>query len=294
MRFNWLVATIVLLTVFWVQATTTGFASSEDDRYELTVQWPVSCQDLLSTQLSVYGVSVGDTEDRLLPVLAKKHFEKEWLPNIHNGIWQYTSDDVIYNVGSDGCVRGIIVLSSLILLPLRAAMMDRDVTQIKAYFGTDGELSGFLGYKRLEYARGFDMIWSEKNAPDRIGLVVPTIDLHEEYPDWSWELCSAVMNGEVSEELAARRSSWNVRFLKLIERGELSEARIAQHPDWSWAAIADRHIHLGMTKEEVRESWGEPKDINRTVSLQYTHEQWVYSGHYLYFENGLLATIQDR
>jgi hypothetical protein len=50
-----------------------------------------------------------------------------------------------------------------------------------------------------------------------------------------------------------------------------------------------------MTKEEVLiEGWGKPIDINRTISKYGTSEQWVYDGYkYLYFEDGVLTTIQD-
>lgn len=58
--------------------------------------------------------------------------------------------------------------------------------------------------------------------------------------------------------------------------------------------IIDNKISLGMTKEMVRESWGGPKDINRTVGSWGIHEQWVYHGNsYLYFEDGILTSWQD-
>lgn len=52
---------------------------------------------------------------------------------------------------------------------------------------------------------------------------------------------------------------------------------------------------IGMTKEEVLYStWGKPKDINKTTTADTVSEQWVYSDYkYLYFENGILTTIQE-
>lgn len=52
---------------------------------------------------------------------------------------------------------------------------------------------------------------------------------------------------------------------------------------------------LGMSYEEVLASlWGEPYDINRTVTEYGTYEQWVYgNGQYLYFEDGILTSFQD-
>lgn len=54
-------------------------------------------------------------------------------------------------------------------------------------------------------------------------------------------------------------------------------------------------VTIGMTKEEVlTEGWGQPKDINRTTTVYGVSEQWVYPNYqYLYFEDGILVTIQN-
>jgi hypothetical protein len=51
-----------------------------------------------------------------------------------------------------------------------------------------------------------------------------------------------------------------------------------------------------MTQERVlQSSWGRPEHINRSDYSFGTKEQWVYgNGHYLYFENGVLTSIQTR
>lgn len=59
------------------------------------------------------------------------------------------------------------------------------------------------------------------------------------------------------------------------------------------AAIEKQNISMGMTDKQVLASWGRPSDINRTVGPWGVHEQWVYSGSYLYFENGSLTSWQD-
>lgn len=54
-------------------------------------------------------------------------------------------------------------------------------------------------------------------------------------------------------------------------------------------------VRIGMTQDEVLNStWGKPNKINKTTSKYGTSEQWVYGGNnYLYFENGILTTIQN-
>lgn len=54
-------------------------------------------------------------------------------------------------------------------------------------------------------------------------------------------------------------------------------------------------VRVGMSKEDVlASSWGKPEKINTTTTARLTREQWVYGGrNYLYFENGVLVTIQN-
>jgi hypothetical protein len=57
--------------------------------------------------------------------------------------------------------------------------------------------------------------------------------------------------------------------------------------------IKDGKIFIGMTKEQVVLSWGEPDDINKSVGPWGVHEQWVYNSSYLYFENERLTSYQN-
>jgi hypothetical protein len=58
--------------------------------------------------------------------------------------------------------------------------------------------------------------------------------------------------------------------------------------------ILDHKIWIGMTAQMARDSWGNPGDVNRTVTARGTHEQWVYGGGvYLYFTDGVLTSYQD-
>jgi hypothetical protein len=57
--------------------------------------------------------------------------------------------------------------------------------------------------------------------------------------------------------------------------------------------IANKEIAIGMTKEMVRASIGSPDKINSTRTATSTHEQWVYKNKYIYFDDGVLTTIQS-
>lgn len=58
--------------------------------------------------------------------------------------------------------------------------------------------------------------------------------------------------------------------------------------------ITNKKVKIGMTKEMCLEAWGKPNRINNTINSKGTYEQWVYdTGNYLYFNNGILETIQN-
>jgi len=64
------------------------------------------------------------------------------------------------------------------------------------------------------------------------------------------------------------------------------------------AVIAGKKVKVGMALAEVRDLMGEPYEINRAVSGDQITEQWVFkkgSGYqYLYFDNGILKTIETK
>jgi hypothetical protein len=74
---------------------------------------------------------------------------------------------------------------------------------------------------------------------------------------------------------------------------------LASHGDWGEsiiAAVACRRVQIGMTREQARAAWGAPSHINRTTYSFGVHEQWVYGEYgsgYLYFEDGLLTSVQN-
>lgn len=65
------------------------------------------------------------------------------------------------------------------------------------------------------------------------------------------------------------------------------------------AAINSQQIMVGMTSEEVLQSWGKPSKINRTVTRNEATEQWVYERktivdtQYVYLRNGVVSSMQS-
>jgi hypothetical protein len=73
----------------------------------------------------------------------------------------------------------------------------------------------------------------------------------------------------------------------------------AKHPEWSDSdcnTIASGKVHTGMTSEQAVAAWGRPYKINETLTGSRSREQWVMhesGSDYLYFDNGILTTIQS-
>jgi len=83
--------------------------------------------------------------------------------------------------------------------------------------------------------------------------------------------------------------------LTSTQRAEQLAQLKVEHPFWDWEMIAQGKVAIGMSEAEVRTSWGNPGDVNRSVGSWGVHEQWVYAGRYayLYFENGILTSWQN-
>lgn len=89
--------------------------------------------------------------------------------------------------------------------------------------------------------------------------------------------------------------------LKIDQRYKFNRYFLTYDPrikyDWSdsvWAAIEDEKVFIGMTSEQAQLSWDKPYKINTTTTVYGNQEQWVYGSNcYLYFDNGVLSSIQN-
>lgn len=75
----------------------------------------------------------------------------------------------------------------------------------------------------------------------------------------------------------------NIPRILLKEEAEKYKKKFG---DVFWDAILREVIKVGFTEEMTLLSWGKPKSINSSTSS----DQWVYSGQYVYFKNGILES----
>jgi hypothetical protein len=93
------------------------------------------------------------------------------------------------------------------------------------------------------------------------------------------------LKGVVNAAEEKKRQAFNDHMAEERRKDKEFKAGLAKKPG----------VRIGMTENQVvnKTSWGYPVSVRRTVTRYGEHQQWVYEGAYLYFENGKLTAIQD-
>ena len=110
--------------------------------------------------------------------------------------------------------------------------------------------------------------------------------------------CPNILNAyreeqRIQEEKQQKEEAEYQAMLEKEER-EYKATLIKKYGKRNALLILENAVKIGFTKEMCVESWGEPYDINRTITRNCIHEQWVYGiGRYLYFEGNILTAIQE-
>jgi hypothetical protein len=84
-------------------------------------------------------------------------------------------------------------------------------------------------------------------------------------------------------------------MLYAIAQGKASDVRRAKELKAEKIEKKKHGVQIGMTQQDVIDSsWGRPNSTNTTTTRGGVRAQWVYgSGNYLYFEDGILTSIQN-
>lgn len=140
-------------------------------------------------------------------------------------------------------------------------------------------------YSEYEVLIDYTIALKEDNGNVRFSID-PTILSLIEIPD----NYSGFMSKEIKEymnkynHLITEKRNDNSKSLTLVQAVNSTKANTS----------TDSSPSIGMTAEQVvKSSWGKPIDINKTTTANGYSEQWVYNGKYIYFENGIVTTIQE-
>lgn len=98
----------------------------------------------------------------------------------------------------------------------------------------------------------------------------------------------AAKKDSLTRELAAKRAK-----LARLEAKRAAFIRSLGWPSRLAEAVIERRVVVGMNAGMVRAAWGDPVDVNTTVTAAGRHEQWVYGrGRYVYLDDGAVTAIQ--
>ena len=101
-------------------------------------------------------------------------------------------------------------------------------------------------------------------------------------------------SGKAGLQLAFQK---NAEAIKLAQKKAQAEKdrQTAAELKKQLAGWKKQGVQIGMSSERVvLSSWGKPNKINKSRYADgIQHEQWCYSGGYLYFEDGILTAIQN-
>jgi hypothetical protein len=185
--------------------------------------------------------------------------------------------------------------------------LEQKETKDIVYFEYDSEISTSFPFIVVNYFENLKISyigkeyilrekWSSKTKDIKTGNIVSKlgdkwkcVDLTIEEENFELSLILENINGE--QIIAELYLISNIHFCFTKEKADYYEAKFGSN---IWNTILESKVVIGMTSEMCKLSWGNPKSINETLNSGSKDEQWVYDDNYLYFENGLLKTIQSE
>lgn len=114
---------------------------------------------------------------------------------------------------------------------------------------------------------------------------------------WTWLAIAAALG--VFAILVPVEQRWGTSPPGYYQKPSFEEC-VQNNPGWEediCEAISSSNLKTGMTKEQVKTSWGEPTRTNVTVTESGRREQWIYdrphgNKYYLYFREDKLTGWQ--
>lgn len=159
-------------------------------------------------------------------------------------------------------------------------------------------------YAHLKYfiCKDIDLSWSETDniyfeyfayLEDSIKSTSFRVPINA---DFERRIVLAEVQRKKEAEEIRKRADEEAEYQSMLEKEEreYKASLIKKYGKKNALLILENAVQIGFTKEMCVEAWGEPYNINRTVTRNSIHEQWVYGiGRYLYFEGNILTAIQD-
>lgn len=155
-------------------------------------------------------------------------------------------------------------------------------------YGTLTDVIMLPSKKHLPYMCPYAIVAETANSETRLAIPIDTasVKLFSLATDYR-----ELLRQEVEDRDARERAR---QLAEEQEEREYFNNLVRKFGHYNARLISEGTIKVGFTKEMVREAWGKPYDINRTITRRSTLEQWVYGlGTYVYFEGNVVTGIQD-
>jgi hypothetical protein len=141
----------------------------------------------------------------------------------------------------------------------------------------------------------------QQKIPVKVGEALKVLDVQ-----WNWDtfqpLRVMVEKGDGEKGFLPAAFSWTNIFAGWWKKTRPWEDvfwEVNPREKWKWGgdvwkAIDEGSVTEGMTKEQVRLSWGKPEKITPDLSAGVSREQWFFESKVLIFEGQEVAAIQTR
>lgn len=221
--------------------------------------------------------------------LKKTNYEYSTLIEKNNLLIQELSNELILSNVFDTVFSISVIANESVFIRKTPNLLDRSILTLPK-----GKNLTIVGYKNEFFVVRYDNeVGYAHNS--NIPMNKELISIKEYYTikekKEAEEYYKRLQEKNRQERLVIMENESKIRAEKLVIK---KQQMIKKYGMVNAEKIMTGKIWIGMTSEMAIDSWGEPEDINRTVTNYGTSEQWIYSSkNYLYFNNGKLTGWQD-
>jgi hypothetical protein len=136
--------------------------------------------------------------------------------------------------------------------------------------------------------------------PEGIPIPMGKVFKHPDYPDKNLKEVSVYLPGEEYEELKTFYKVDSNCGALIIDDYKLATKRVEKILDSKFGLPVKKElmkgkVWVGMTKDQAILAWGNPDTVNTTETSSGKKYQLVFiGGRYLYVENGIVTSIQNK
>lgn len=200
------------------------------------------------------------------------------------------------------------IFTSIINLILIIFVNDLEI-RAEAECAKDFNLNSAVQEQMTATLKSASRLFADKNDLTSVIVVIPSgesvkvLDYDETFMHVTYEnqegyimaKHATINKTEPSTNVIAQKSedvSGNITGRQVQQRQQSQESRFSYLSNKYGPNVASRlyegKIWKGMTAEMVKDSWGNPRKINRVISGNNIKEEWIYNNTWLFIQNNRL------